>query len=226
MQFSNEDRPFHTIVGVVKDVRERGYQATMKPGVYLSIAQAPESWAVPEYLIVRAAAGVDPASLADGARRIVSSVDPDQPVSAVRPMDDIMAFEIADRHQQMLLLGAFAALALGLATMGLYGLLAYLVSQRSKEIGLRIALGATRGSVVALVAGRGLVVAVIGIGAGAAMAAAATRMLSSSLYGIGANDPSTFTLVIAALGTAALAASIVPALQAARLDPMVVLRDE
>jgi predicted permease len=226
MQFSNQDRPFHVVVGVVKDISERGYLAEAKPGVYLSVAQAPESWAVPEYLVVRAARGVDPASLADSARRVVVSIDADQPVSLVRPMEDILASEIADRHQQMVLFGAFAALALGLATIGLYGLLAYLVSQRSREIGLRMALGAPRGSIVALVAGHGLVLAGVGLGMGVVMAVAATRVLRSSLYGIGANDPATFTLAVGVLGVVAAIASAIPAVRAAQLDPMIVLREE
>jgi predicted permease len=226
LQFSNRDRPYHTIVGVVKDIRERGYLADEKPGVYLSIAQAPESWAIPDYLVVRAAPGVDPASLAADARRVVASVDPDQPVAAVLTMDDILARDIADRRQQMVLFGAFAALALGLAAIGLYGLLAYVVSQRSREIGLRVALGASRASVVALVAGRGLAIAGVGLAAGAAMAAAATRVLRSSVYGIGANDPTTFALAVGVLGLVTVIASAIPAARAARLDPMVVLRDE
>jgi putative ABC transport system permease protein len=224
MQFGDKRAPFYTIVGVVKDLRERGYQNSLKPAVYLSIAQAPETWAVPDYLVIRAR--TDPSLLAEPARRVIASVDPAQPVSAVRLMDDILDLEIADRRQQMTLLGAFASLALVLASLGLYGVLAHAVAQRSREIGLRMALGASAGDIVTMFALRGLRLATMGLGIGAAAAWASTRAMSGALYGVGATDSSTFASVVALLGTTAVIASIVPAVRAARVDPMVVLRDE
>ena len=224
MQFGDERTPFYTIVGVVKDLRERGYQNSLKPAVYLSIAQAPETWAVPDYLVIRAR--TDPSSLAEAARRVIAAVDPAQPVSAVRLMDDILDIEIADRRQQMTLLGAFSSLALVLASLGLYGVLAYAVAQRSREIGLRMALGASAGAVVTMFALRGLRLATLGLAIGSAAAWASTRAMSGALYGVRATDPSTFAGVLALLGTTAVIASIVPAVRAARVDPMVVLRDE
>jgi putative ABC transport system permease protein len=224
IQFSEASNPFHTIVGVVQDVRERGYEASLKPGVYLSIAQAPEAWAVPEYLAVRTRQ--DPAAMAESVRRIIAGVDPAQPVAALRSMEDILDLEIADRHQQMMLLGAFASLALVLASLGLYGLLAYAVAQRSREIGLRIALGATPVAVVTMIASRGVALALGGLAAGVAAGWIATRAMRGVLYGVAANDPSTFAAVAVVLGSVALVASIVPAVRASRVDPMTVLREQ
>ena len=222
MNFSRETNPFYTIVGVVHDVRERGYEPSLKPGVYLSIAQAPEVWAIPEYLVLRTRG--NPEDLAESARRVIAGVDPAQPVMEVRSMDAILDLQVADRQQQMVLLGAFAGLALVLASLGLYGLLAYAVAQRGREIGLRIALGATPREVVTMVAVRGLALAGVGLALGVAGGWAATRTMSSVLYGVRANDPLTFAGAVALLGGVALVASIVPAARAARVDPMVVLR--
>jgi predicted permease len=224
IQFSRNTNPFYTIVGVVHDIRERGYEASMKPAVYLSIAQAPEIWAVPDHLVVRTRG--NPMDLAVSVRRAIMSVDPAQPVTAVRSMETIIDLEVADRQQNMMLLGVFAGLALVLATLGLYGLLAYAVAQRSREIGLRIALGATAREVVTMVAVRGLVLAAAGLALGVAGGWAATRAMTSVLYGVQPTDPSTFAAVIMLLGTVAIVACLVPAARAARVDPMVVLRQD
>jgi len=224
LQFSESTNPFFTIVGVVRDVRERGYEPSLKPGVYLSIAQAPEAWAVPEYLVLRTRAA--PTDLADSVRRVIASVDPAQPIAAVRTMDDILDLEVADRHQQAMLLGAFAALALVLASLGLYGLLSYAVAQRTREIGLRVALGASRRDVVTMVAVRGIVLAAIGLGLGAAAAWSVTRAMGTVLYGVRPDDLGTFAAAILLLGIIALAACVIPAARAARVDPMVVLREQ
>src|SRR5439155_26922908 len=117
IKFSEQTNPWFTIVGVVHDMRERGYEASAKPGVYFSTAQAPEAWAVPEYLAVRVRR--DPNELSESVRRVIASVDPAQPVAAVRTMADILDLEVADRHQQMVLLGGFAGLAVVLASIGL-----------------------------------------------------------------------------------------------------------
>jgi putative ABC transport system permease protein len=216
-----EDPP-RTVVGVVHDVHERGYELAMKPGVYVPLAQMPD--ASPETLVMRVTRR--PADVTEAARRVIAGIDPTQPVTAVRTMDDIIDSGVADRHQQTIMLGAFAALALLLASLGLYGLLAYGVTERRREIGLRIALGATRHSVIGMVVARGLGLTTIGLAVGVAAAWGATRAMTNLLYGVGAMDPLTVAAVVALLGTVALAACALPALRASRVDPMIVLRDE
>jgi putative ABC transport system permease protein len=222
VRFGGPNGPWRTIVGVVKDVRERGYELTMKPGAYVSYAQNLTSW-FPESLVIRAA---DPNSLVPAVRRIVSSFDSDQPIAAIRPMQDIVDLDVADRTDQTRLIGAFAALALLLASIGLYGILSYGVTQRAREIGLRMALGATAGAVTRLIIARGLALTATGLVIGLVAAWVVTRMLNALLVGVEAADPATFLAVVSLLAAVALAACGVPALRAARVDPMNVLRQE
>src|SRR4051812_19360306 len=224
LHVGSPDTPGFTIVGVVKDVRESGYETAMKPGVYLSFAQTPSTWALPEILIVRTKGR--PEDLAEPLRRIVAAADPDQPIGAVRTMNDILDLDVADRHQQMVLLGGFAGLALLLASIGLYGVLSYGVLQRSRELGLRMALGATSASVMRIVVRRGLMLTAAGLVIGLTLAFALTRTLQNLLYGVAAADPATFAAVAGLLGVIALAACYLPARRASRLDPIVVLRAE
>jgi putative ABC transport system permease protein len=220
MRLGDAEGPWYTIVGVVTDVRERGHTLAQKPLVYLTNAQRLSS--SPEYLIVRTAG--TPVDLLEPIRRAIARVDPDQSISAVRTMEEIVDLDVADRHQQMILLGAFAGLALLLASIGLYGVLSYAVAQRSREIGLRIALGATTTSVMRVVVARGLVLTGVGLSIGLALAWAATRALQNVLYGVTAGDPSTYATVVALLASIALLASYLPARRASRLDPIAVLR--
>jgi len=220
MKIGDPQGPWYTIVGVVKDVRERGHTLAQKPLVYLPYAQ--RLGAIPEYLVVRTAG--TPADLVEPIRRVIARVDPDQPISAVRTMDEIVDLDVADRRQQMILLGAFAGLALLLASIGLYGVLSYAVAQRSREIGLRIALGATTGSVMRVVVARGVALTGVGLAIGLALAWAGTRALQNVLYGVTAGDPSTYAAVVGLLATIALLASYLPARRASRMDPITVLR--
>jgi predicted permease len=222
ISFGPPPAPWITIVGVVKDVHERGYELAMKPGVYVPASQTRPGG--PDNLIVRVSG--DPAQYARQVARIVAGVDPTQPVAAVRTMDDIIDLNVADRHQQMILLTAFGGLALLLVSLGLYGVLAQAVAARSREIGLRMALGATPGSVMTMVIGRGAALTAVGAAVGAAAAWGVTRTMSSLLYGVGAADPATFAGVTGLLGVVALSACAFPAARAARVDPMVVLRDQ
>jgi predicted permease len=214
--------PAFTIVGVIEDVRERGYQVDLLPGVYL--VHPNSAWAQPDRLVVRVQG--DPSSLAGAVRRVIAQVDPDEPVSALRTMEDLIAVEVTDRKQQMTLLGAFAGLALVLAAIGLYSVLSHAVAQRYREIGVRIALGATASSVVRMMVSRGMALTGIGLALGLGAAWAATQAMKKMLFGVSASDPATYAIVVALLGLVALAASWIPAARAARIDPIVVLREE
>jgi predicted permease len=215
---------WRTIVGVVRDVRERGYELDMKPGVYIPFEQIKDTWALPESLVVRTSG--DPASLTSAVRRVIAETDPEQPVAAVATMDEIVTLDVEDRHQQMTLLTAFAALALLLASLGLYGLLAYTVSQRSREIGLRMALGASASRVVAMVVLRGVALSVAGLALGLSAAWLLAGVMSKILYGVAATDPGTYGMVALLLCAIAAAAGWIPARRAVRIDPIVVLREE
>jgi predicted permease len=221
--FSRAHPNWRTIVGVVADVHERGYELAIKPVVYSPVTII-DDFRTPDYLVVRTT--VEPTLLAQAVRRIVTQVDPEQPVTELRTMDEIVAFNVAGRQQQMTLLGAFAALALLLASIGLYGVLSYAVTQRSREIGLRMALGATAGSVIRLIVGRGLALTGMGLAIGLVAAWAATRAMKNLLYGVAATDPLTFASVAALLGIIALIACWAPARRASRVDPITVLREE
>jgi putative ABC transport system permease protein len=215
---------WRTIVGVVRDVRESGYEYTGKAAVYLPFEQIPGMWALPEHLVARTS--VDPASLATAVRRVIAQVDPEQPVSAVATMDEIVDRSVADRRQQMTLLTAFAALALLLASLGLYGLLAYTVTQRSREIGLRMALGAGASRVVGMVVLRGIALSAAGLLLGLIASRLLAGAMSGILYGVAATDPGTYAAVSLLLCAVAAAASYLPARRAVRIDPIAVLREE
>jgi putative ABC transport system permease protein len=215
---------WRTIVGVVRDVHERGYELAMKAGVYIPFEQYQDTWALPESLLVRTSG--DPASLTSAVRRVVAETDPEQPVAAVATMDEIVALDVADRRQQMTLLTAFAALALLLASLGLYGLLAYTVTQRSREIGLRMALGASASGVVSMVVLRGVALSAAGLVLGLSAAWLLAGAMSKILYGVAPTDPGTYVAVALLLCAIAAAASWIPARRAVRIDPIVVLREE
>jgi putative ABC transport system permease protein len=222
LSISSNLAQWRTIVGVVRDVRERGYELAMKPGIYLPQSQTADFFT--DSLIIRTVS--EPSTLAPSIRRIISSVDSEQPVAAVRTMDEILDTNVADRSQQMTLLTAFAALALILATIGLYGVLAYSVTQRTREIGLRMALGAGANRIVGAIVLRGLTLAAIGLAIGLATAWALARTMTSLLYGISATDRMTYAAVAALLLAIAAAASWIPAIRASRVDPAIVLREE
>ena len=177
-----------------------------------------------DFLIVRASGA--PLALVPAIRRIVAAIDSEVPVSDVQTMDDIIDLSVADRHQLTILLGAFAGLALLLAAVGLYGVLAYAVTQRSREIGLRIALGANYFRVTRLVVGHGLTITCIGLVIGIFASFAVARTLKTVLYGVTATDPITLGGVTLLLTMVALVACCIPAQRASRVDPITVLREE
>jgi putative ABC transport system permease protein len=168
----------------------------------------------------------DPLRLVSAIRDNVRAVDQDQPVFRIATMDQILADSMARQRFSMILLAVFAAGALLLAAVGIYGVMSYVVAGRTREIGLRIALGADPRRVLRLVLGEGLTLAVIGSGIGAVAAFLATRLLTSLLYGVSSSDPLTFVAVAVLLAAVALLACYVPARRAAKVDPLVALRAE
>jgi putative ABC transport system permease protein len=159
-------------------------------------------------------------------RQTIWSIDPTQPVSRVRGMRDVVAESVAEPRFYMALLGAFGAVALLLAALGVYGVISYTVSQRTHEIGVRLALGADRRDIVRLVLGQGVGVTGAGLGLGLVAAIFLSRLLSNLLFGVSATDPLTFALVALSLGVVAIAACYIPAIRATRVDPMTSLRTE
>jgi predicted lysophospholipase L1 biosynthesis ABC-type transport system permease subunit len=217
------NEPAFTIVGVVKDVLERGFQMGAKAGVYVSAAQGPRFFPTVN-LMVRV--DDDPLGYAPAVQRIIRAVDPEQPIRLIRPMTEVIALTVGDRRQQTTLLVVFGVLALVIASLGLYGLLAQTVSARAREIGIRMALGATWRSVVQMVMSRGIVLTGAGVAIGAAVAWSITRAMETLLYGVGAADPLTFAAVAGLLAVVSAVACAIPAMRAARVDPMLVLRDQ
>ncbi len=219
-QFGSED-PWVTVAGVVGDVRQAGLDAPPKPEMYLAAAQEPNAAPV---LALRTAG--DPAKLAAAVRREIRAVDQDQPVTELRTMEEVVDTEVFQRRVQMVLLSLFAVLAVLLASLGIYGVLAYLVAQRTQEIGIRMALGARPADVLFTVAGQGMAWSVIGIALGAVGAFAVSRVLSQLLFGVTATDPATFAAVAALLLLVASLASYIPARRAMKVDPILALREE
>jgi len=216
-------RPWLTVVGVVGNVRPDWPDPHFLPEVYLPYTQPP--WDItPREFVVRTAS--NPAGVAAAVRNEVESLDKGQPVSDVRTLDEAVAESVADRRFVMLLFGAFAALALVLAAVGIYGVVAYSVEQRTREVGIRMALGAKTTDVLRMVVGRGLVLSLAGVGVGLGGALALTRFLSNMLYGVRATDPVTFAGVSLLLAAVALLGSYIPARRATKIDPMVALRHE
>ena len=224
-QFSRSDgAPAITIVGVVGEVRRDGKEAALFQQVYLPAAQTD---LYPVRLASLAVRGTsDPHALVSGIQRAVWSIDPDQPITSVRTLDEVLSIASAQRRFNMTLLVSFAGLALALALVGVYGVVAYAVAQRTREIGIRVALGATRRDVVALVVKSGAMWSIAGIVAGLAGAFATSRLISGLLFGVTAGDPATFVTIAAVMVAVALTASYVPARRAASLDPVTALRTE
>jgi putative ABC transport system permease protein len=211
-----------TVIGVVKDVRQFELVAEPKPQMYLTHIQA--GFFAPRHLVV--STEVEPLSLAAAVRKAVWDIDKDQPVSNINTMETVLSESIARQRFSMLLLGIFAAVALVLAAVGIYGVMSYSVAQRTHEIGIRMALGAQRGDVLKLAVGGGLKLVLIGVGIGLVTAFVLTRVMSSLLFGVSATDPATFITISLVLISAAILASYIPARRATKVDPMVALRYE
>ena len=218
--------PWFSVVGVVANVRQAGLDRPVEPEVYFPADQIavniPFMW--PRHLVVRTTG--DPLAVAAAVRRAVSDVDPDEPVSNIRTMEQVFATDVLDRNTQMMLIAAFAALALVMASVGLYGVLSYTVTRRIPEIGVRMALGARRGIVVMEIVRSAFLLAAVGIVLGAAGALAATRLLATSLFSVSRTDPATFGVTAAIVLVMSLVACWIPARRAASVDPLLALRAE
>lgn len=222
---ADSERPWLTVVGVVGDLRQMGIEAPAKPEFYLPYRQVTyQQWFAPAHLVVRTS--VEPASLVASVRREVYAVDPEQPVANVQTMAEILGEEAAQRRTGMILLAAFAGLALLLASLGIYGVLSFFVAQHTQEIGVRLALGARPRSILALVLGKGMRLALAGLALGLCGALLLTRLIESQLFGVSANDPLTYAGLALLLALIALLACYLPARKATKVDPMVALRYE
>jgi putative ABC transport system permease protein len=210
------------IVGVVKDVRQFELTADPKPQMYLTHRQY--GFFDAQDLVVKT--DVDSASMASAVRKTVWEIDKDQPVSNIRAMETILADSIARQRFSMLLLAIFAAVALVLAAVGIYGVMSYSVAQRTHEIGIRMALGAQTSAVLKLAVGYGLKLVIAGIAIGLVAAFALTRVMATLLFGVTATDPTTFTLISLLLVAVAAIASYIPARRATRVNPIIALRYE
>jgi predicted permease len=220
------DSPWLTIVGVVGDVRQMGLDAPVKAEMYFPYAQVDgQPWFAPRDLAVRSAA-VEPMSLVPAVKEAIRAVDPEQAVANVRTFDEVLDEEVVQRRLGASLVAAFAALALLLASLGVYGVLSHFVAQHTAEIGVRVALGASRRDILSLVLGKGMALAVSGVALGLVGALAFTRLVSSLLYGVGAADPATFAAAASLLAVLALLACYLPARRAIKVDPMVAIRCE
>lgn len=226
LKMFGDKAPWVTIVGVAADVRARGYQGDVPPTMYFPYAQSAKSaYIAPLSMTIVARVDGDPNAFALPMRRVVRDLDKVAAVSNVASMDDIVGDSIASRRFTTALLGAFAALALVLAGIGIYGVISYGVSQRRYEIGVRMAMGASPGSIVRLVAGEGGRMTAVGLIVGLAGAAAVQRLLASLLVGVTPTDAPTFVIVILLLGAVAALACAVPARRATAVSPTEALRN-
>jgi putative ABC transport system permease protein len=228
MRLGNPKNPWTTVVGIVADERHNGVTGIVKEKFYIPHSQ----WHVATsgnpirnvFLVVRTAS--DPLGLVAPVRSEIRQMDPNLPVANIRPMTEVVGTALATPRLTGFLLGAFAAIALALAAVGIYGVLAYLVSQRTHEIGIRLAIGANRAQVLRMILRQGVSLAIVGIAVGLGAAFMLTRLMQSLLYQVTTTDPLTFVIVPVALLVVTLLASYLPALRATRVSPTMALRAE
>jgi putative ABC transport system permease protein len=216
-----DSQPWRSVVGVVRDVKQYGLDKKEPMQIYLPEAQYPTSFMT---LVVRTAS--DPKNMMAAIKGEILAADPDQAVYDIATMEELLSDSISLRRFSMMLLIIFAALALALATVGIYGVISYSVTQRTREIGVRMALGAGRRDILKLVVGQGMRLTLTGIAIGVVASLAITRVMASLLYGVSATDAATFISIPVILAGVALGACLVPARRATKVDPMVALRYE
>jgi len=209
------------IVGIVRDVKLAGLEAPSEPAYYLPASQAPL-----EDMMILVRTTTDPRSMVGAVRQAVWSIDPNQPISNVSTLEKLVDDSVAQRRLNMLLMGLFGGLALLLSAVGIYGLLSHAVTQRTQEMGIRMALGAQVGDVLKLVLRQGMMLAIAGEVIGLVGAFALTRLMRGLLFGVTPNDATTFVVVAGVLAVVALLACYVPARRATKVDPLVALRYE
>jgi putative ABC transport system permease protein len=220
-QVDSTQTPWITVVGVVGDMRRTGVDMPVRDEVFFPYAQNVSPSAL---VVVRTA--TDPMSMVPQFRQAVRELDRDQPIGTIRTMDQILSGLIAQRRFSMTLVAGFAVLALALALIGAYGVTSYLVAQRTREIGVRVALGADPGRISRLIVREGMVVAGAGVAVGIVGAIATTRLASSLLYGVSARDPITIGTVAVTLLIVSALANYIPARRASRVDPLLALRQD
>jgi ABC-type antimicrobial peptide transport system permease subunit len=228
IRVGNPNNPWATVIGIVADERHNGVTGIVKEKFFIPHSQ----WHIVtggnliRSVFVVARTSGDPMSVAGAIRGEVRQLDPTLPVANVRPMTAVVAAALATPRLTGFLLGAFAAIALALAAVGIYGVLAYLVSQRTQEIGVRLAVGADRSQVLQMILRQGMALSVSGIAVGLAAALLLTRLMQSLLYQVKPADPVTFVAVPFLLLLVSLIASYVPALRATRVSPLIALRTQ
>jgi putative ABC transport system permease protein len=221
IRFDDTKDEWLSIVGVAGDARDRGLDAAPEPVLYI-----PYQYLTLPFMSVVARSAGGTGAVASAVRAEVRSLDPDLPVDEVRPLSDIVRDSVAQPRFRMLVLGTFALTALLLAAVGVYGLISYSVAQRTREIGIRVALGARPAQVTLPIVREGLALTAMGVAIGLAGSVAVTRLLATFLFGIDATDPLTFFAVAALLLGVTFAASYVPSRRALRVDPLTALRAE
>jgi predicted permease len=218
--------PWRTVVGVAGNVLSQGPDYGFHSEMYVPYQQFPWLMDGPKHLVLRTAGNVRPETLVRSVVEEIHRIDKDQPVADIATMEQIALEPLAQQHMVMALLVSFAGLALVLSALGIYSVLSYSIAQRTREIGLRLALGANRGNVFRLVVGGGARLAALGMGVGFAAALALTRLIKALLFGVRPTDPFTFVSVIALLVVTSIFACYIPARRAMRVDPMIALRYE
>jgi putative ABC transport system permease protein len=223
IRFGGEDAPWYAIVGVVGDVKHMGLDAEEGPAIYQPHAQKPEFL---RWMTIVARTSVEPMRLVSAVRSQVLDIDKDQPVYDIATMEQLLSQSVANPRFYMVLLGLFAFISLMLAAVGVYGVLAFWVTQRTKEIGIHLALGAQQSDVMRIVLGKGFKLTLVGVAIGLAGAFILTRVIHSLLYEVSPTDPTTFAGITLLLMLVAVLACYIPAQRATKVDPMIALRYE